>query len=168
MGTDDYKRLIEEFCASEGIDDVGAMLHRGFVDIDDVSMQVEYLHASQHCRVLADLGKIPADHESELREFMLEFNFGNSDPDLPVLSVHPDTGRAALAVHLSLAGMFADGGLMQAIERHVQPLLEWWSGVIAQLDETPIKDMETTPLTGHTPDTTYKEKNHEHTKAAKR
>ena len=148
MGIEDYKRLIEDFCASEGIDDVGAMLHRGFVDIDDVSMQVEYLEASHHCRVLADLGEIPAEHESELREFMLEFNFGNSDPDLPVLSVHPDTGRAALAVHLPLAGMFADGGLMRAIEQHVQPLLEWWNDVIAQLDENPVENFESASLVG--------------------
>jgi hypothetical protein len=148
LGTEDYKRLIEDFCASEGIDDVDALLHRGFVDIDDVSMQVEYLEASRHCRVLADLGEMPAQHESRLREFMLEFNFGNSDPGLPVLSVHPDTGRAVVAVHLSLAGMLADGGLMPAIERHVQPLLEWWTCVIAQIDEIPIEDMEPAPLIG--------------------
>ena len=148
MGIEDYKRLIEDFCASEGIDDVGAMLHRGFVDIDDVSMQVEYLDASQQCRVLADLGEIPAEHESELREFMLEFNFGDSEYGLPVLSVHPDTGRAVLAVHLPLAGMLADGGLMQAIEQHVQPLIEWWNDVIAQLDENPVEDFEPAPLVG--------------------
>jgi hypothetical protein len=146
LGTNDYKRLIEEFCASEGIDDVGAMLHRGFVDIDDVSMQVEYLHASQHCRVLADLGEIPVEHESKLREFMLEFNFGNGDADLPVLSVHPDTGHAVLAVHLPLAGVLANGGLMQAIERHVQPLLEWWNGVIGQIGEVHVEDMRPTAL----------------------
>jgi Tir chaperone protein (CesT) family len=141
LGIEDYNRLIEAFCASQGIDDVGAMLHRGFVDIDDVSMQVEYLEASHHCRVLADLGEIPAEHESELCEFMLEFNFGDSEYGLPVLSIHPDTGRAVLAVHLPLGGMLADG-LMQSIERHVQPRIEWWNDVIAQLDETPFEDIE--------------------------
>ena len=148
MGIEDYKRLIEAFCASEGIDDVGAMLHRGFVDIDDVSMQVEYLEASHHCRVLADLGEIPAEHESELCEFMLEFNFGDSEYGLPVLSIHPDTGRAVLAVHLPLAGVLADGGLMQAIEQHVQPRIEWWNDVIAQLDENPVEDIEPAPRLG--------------------
>ena len=148
MGIEDYKRLIEDFCASEGIDDVGAMLHRGFVDIDDVPMQVEYLEASHQCRVLADMGEIPAEHESELCEFMLEANFDNSDPGLPVLSIHPDTGRAVLAVHLPLAGMLADGGLMQSIEKHVQPLIEWWTDVLAQLDENPVEDIEPTPLVG--------------------
>ena len=148
MGIEDYKRLIEDFCASEGIDDVGAMLHRGFVDIDDVSMQVEYLEASHHCRVLADLGEIPAEHESELCPFMLESNFDGTEPGLPVLSVHPETGRAVLAVHLPLAGMLAEGGLMKAIEQHVQPLIGWWNDVIAQLDETPVEDMEHAPLLG--------------------
>jgi hypothetical protein len=148
LGIEDYKRLIEDFCASEGIDDVGAMLHRGFVDIDDVSMQVEYLEASQHCRVLADLGEIPAEHESELCEFMLEFNFGDSEYGLPVLSIHPNTGRAVLAVHLPLAGMLADGGLMQSIEKHVQPRIEWWNDVITQLDEDLVEDFETAPLVG--------------------
>ena len=79
---------------------------------------------------------------------MLESNFGDSEYGLPVLSIHPDTGRAVLAVHLPLAGMLADGGLMQAIEQHVQPLIEWWNDVIAQLDKTPIEEMEPAPLVG--------------------
>jgi hypothetical protein len=147
LGIEDYKRLIEDFCASEGIDDVGAMLHRGFVDIDDVSMQVEYLEASQHCRVLADLGD-PPEHDSELCEFMLEFNFGYSEYGLPVLSIHPDTGHAVIAVHLPLAGMLADSGLMQSIEKHVQPRIGWWNDVIAQLYEDLVEDFETAPLVG--------------------
>ena len=62
IATEDYKRLIEDFCASHRIDDVGALLHRGFIDIDEVSMKFEYLDASKQCRVLADLGEIPPDH----------------------------------------------------------------------------------------------------------
>jgi hypothetical protein len=123
-------------------------LHRGFRDIDEVSMQVQYMDASKQCRVLADLGEIPAQHESELCEFMLEINFGDGKYSLPVLSIHPDTRHAVLAVHLPLAGVLADGGLMRAIEQHVQPLIKWWNELIAQLDDTPIEDTESAPLVG--------------------
>ena len=82
---EDYKRLIEDFCASQGIDDVGALLHRGFIDIDEVSMKFEYLDASKQCRVLADLGEIPSGHESELRGLMLENNFSEGNYAMPNL-----------------------------------------------------------------------------------
>ena len=108
-------------------------------------MKVEYLDASDQCRVLADLGDIPAEHESELRAFMLESNFSDSEYGLPVLSIHPDTEHAVLAVHLPLAGVLADGGLMRSIVKHVQPLLEWWGDVFAQLDENPVEDTEPSP-----------------------
>ena len=148
MGIEDYKRLIEEFCVSEGIDDVGALLHRGFIDIDEVSMKFEYLDASRQCRVLADLGEIPSEHESELRGLMLENNFSDGNYAMPVLSIHPDTGRAVLAVHLPLAGVLAEGGLMRTVEQHVQPLIKWWNELVAQLDETPVEEIESAPLVG--------------------
>ena len=79
---------------------------------------------------------------------MLEFNFGDSEYGLPVLSMHPDTGHAVLALHLPLAGMLADGGLMQSIEKYVQPLVEWWNDVLAQIDDSTVEDMEPAPLAG--------------------
>lgn len=124
-----YNRLIEDFCASAGIEDVGDVLHRGLVEIEDLPVRIEYMASSDQCRIFVDFGEMPAEHAGKLHELMLESNFDNEAEGLPILSVHPGTRHAVLAVHLPVGSMLAGSGLMGAIREHVLPAAEWWADV---------------------------------------
>lgn len=130
-----WQSLIEAFCACEGIADVPTVVHDGFLDIGEHALRVQHLPWSNQCRVLVDLGELPRGRESEVRELMLECNFDNAQAALPVLSVHPETGHAVVAMHFSLAALAAQGGLSPAIRECVLPTVEWWRAFIAQREE---------------------------------
>jgi hypothetical protein len=130
-----YNKLIEDFCALTGIEDVNDVLHRGLLDVEDVPMRLESSDSGDQCRVLADLGKVPPGRETDLYRLMLESNFECDDErGLPILSISPDENRGVLTMHFPVSSLLDEGGLVQALRDSVLPLVKLWSATIIDGD----------------------------------
>jgi len=126
-----YNRLVGDFCALTGIDDVADVLHRGLLDIDGVSIRVECSDSGDQCRILADLGEVPPDREADLYKFMLESNFECDDePGQPVLSMSAEGNRGVLTTHFLVSELLGEGGLVKVLREQVLPLVNAWVGTI--------------------------------------
>jgi hypothetical protein len=125
-----YNDLIESFCRETGIEDATRFAHDGLFEVEGIRMRVEAIDGTEAFRVLADLGPLPSDAAPQLRSAMLEANYDNDEPGLPVLSIQPDTQRAVLSIHLPIEETLSSGGLVRAIEDLVVPMRDWWDDVV--------------------------------------
>jgi hypothetical protein len=137
MSMQEYKKLIEDFCEAAEIEDVGGMLHRGLIDIDGTPARLQYVEAGDHCRVLADLGAVPDDLEADIHEIMLEFNFNNNSPALPLFSMHPDTRHAVLLLHVPITGLVGQSSLAEMIDKELTPRVNRWVEMLEEIRDTP-------------------------------
>ena len=133
MGRKEYQHVIERFCENAGIADVADILHRGMLTIDAHAFSLQYLEATDHCRICVDLGAPLPGNEEALFRMMLESNFADESHSLPVLGLHPDSGHVVLKMHFPVARFTGDVDLYQLITSQMDGLVAAWQDMLDQV-----------------------------------
>jgi hypothetical protein len=145
---EDYVELVQDFCEEFGIEDVGAVLHQGLLQVDSTLLGIEYLEERDEIRLLIDLGDIEED-TAMLHTLLLGANLSNTSLYLPTFSIHPATGHPVVAYHVPLNVLLEeDVGLAWVVEEQLLPLLDEWKSAVRQALLDARADDESSPLPG--------------------
>jgi hypothetical protein len=147
MSREDYARFIEDFCDDLGIEQIGEVLHRGLLQVDDTLVGIEYLDERDEVRILMDLGETRVEARGELFAMLLEANLGNTSICLPTFSIHPETQHPIVAYHVPLQALVDEElDLALVLEEHMVPMLAEWRSAVDEVLDAESEGAEAAPL----------------------
>jgi hypothetical protein len=135
MAREDYKIVLDEFCALTGISDAAALFETGLLKVDETPVRLEYIDLADLCRIAVDLGQPAGGYQEGLYRLMLESNFIQDTQSLSLLTIEPVTGHAVLMVHVPVSSLLGDLPLAFLLGPQLDTIRHAWSSLLDQIDE---------------------------------
>jgi hypothetical protein len=132
MSLQSFQFFFAEACSQLGVD-VSTIQEGDPIAVGETLVYVDYAEPADLCRLVVDLGPLPAERRAELLQVMLEVNCVDAADILPVFSLHPVTSRAVLSLFVPLAGLDSQRHrLALLLGERVPELVEGWAQLLEQ------------------------------------
>jgi len=130
MSQSSFQYSFARACDQLGVD-AAAIGEDGALAVGDTQVFVDHAEPADLCRIVIDLGLVPAERAAELSRVMLEANCVDATDILLVFSLHPANGHAVLTMFVPVAGLDSQRhDLAVLLSERVPELIDAWAEIV--------------------------------------